>query len=92
MKQIKRFAHSKKTVEIQARVRQHLRIGGRFALGRQVSVFGLISNGIFLKINITLGIYRLNCLSDRIILSTISMSFFVNLDDNDRFGDCWFTN
>jgi hypothetical protein len=46
VKQIKRFAHSKKTVEIQVYVEQHFRIGGGFALGRPVSVFGLISKGI----------------------------------------------
>jgi hypothetical protein len=45
-KQIKRFAHSKKTVEIQVDVEQHFRIGGGFAFGRPVSVFGLISDGI----------------------------------------------
>jgi hypothetical protein len=33
VKQIKRFAYSMKTVEIQAYVEQHFRIGGRFALG-----------------------------------------------------------
>jgi hypothetical protein len=44
--QINRFAHSKKTVEIQAYVEQHFRIGGGFALGRPVLVFGLISDGI----------------------------------------------
>jgi hypothetical protein len=46
VKQIKRFAHFKKTVEIQAYVEQHFRIGGGFALGRPVSVFSLISDGI----------------------------------------------
>jgi hypothetical protein len=34
VKQIKRFAHFKKTMEIQAYVEQHFRIGGGFALGR----------------------------------------------------------
>jgi hypothetical protein len=42
VKQIKRFAQSKKTVDIQASVGQNFRIGGEFALGRPVSVFGLI--------------------------------------------------
>jgi hypothetical protein len=46
VKQIKRFAHSKETVEIQAYVEQHFRIGDGFALGRPVSVLGLISDGI----------------------------------------------
>jgi hypothetical protein len=46
VKQIKRFAHSKKTLEIQASVEQHFRIRGGFALGRPVSVFDLISDGI----------------------------------------------
>jgi hypothetical protein len=46
VKQIKRFAHSKKTVEIQTYVEQHFRIGGEFALGQPVSVFGLISDRI----------------------------------------------
>jgi hypothetical protein len=46
VKQTKRVAHSKKIVEIQAYVEQHFRIGGGFALGGPVSVFGLISDGI----------------------------------------------
>jgi hypothetical protein len=46
VKQIKRFAYSKKTVEIQAYMDQHFRIGGRFDVGRPVLVFGLISNEI----------------------------------------------
>jgi hypothetical protein len=46
VKQIKRFAHSKKIVELQAYVEQHFRIGGGFALSRPVSVFGLICDGI----------------------------------------------
>jgi hypothetical protein len=33
VKQIKKFAHSEKTVEIQAYMEQHFRIGGGFALG-----------------------------------------------------------
>jgi hypothetical protein len=33
-------------VEIQAYVEQHFGIGGDFFLGRPVSVFGLISDGI----------------------------------------------
>jgi hypothetical protein len=37
-------------------------------------------------------IYCFNGLSGRIVLSAISVSFFVNLDNNDRFGDCRFTN
>jgi hypothetical protein len=45
VKEIKRFAHSKKTVEIQAHVKQHFRIGCGFALGRPVWVFGLINDG-----------------------------------------------
>jgi hypothetical protein len=45
-KQIKRFAHPKKTVEIQASVEQHFRIIGGLALDRPVSVFGLVSDGI----------------------------------------------
>jgi hypothetical protein len=44
--QIKRFGHSKKTVEIQAYVEEHFGIGGGFALGRPVSVFGLLRDGI----------------------------------------------
>jgi hypothetical protein len=39
-------AHSKKTVDVQAYVKQHFRIRGGFALGRPVSVFGLINDGI----------------------------------------------
>jgi hypothetical protein len=46
VEQSKRFAHSKKTVEIQAYVEQHFRIGGGFALDRPVSVFGLTRDGI----------------------------------------------
>jgi hypothetical protein len=46
VKQIKRFAHSMKTVEIQAYVDQYFRIGSGFALGRRVSAFGLIRDGI----------------------------------------------
>jgi hypothetical protein len=46
VKQIKRFAHSEKTVEIQVYVEQHFRIGGGSALSWPVSVFGLISDGI----------------------------------------------
>jgi hypothetical protein len=46
VKQIKRFAHSKNPAEIQAYVKQDFWIGGGFALGRPVSVFGLISDGI----------------------------------------------
>jgi hypothetical protein len=49
-------------------------------------------NEIFLKINIILGIYRFNGLSDGIVLSAISVEFFVNVDDNDRFMACRFTN
>jgi hypothetical protein len=46
VKQIKRFAHSKKTVEIQTYMEQHFRIGGGFALDRPVSVFGVVSDRI----------------------------------------------
>jgi hypothetical protein len=46
VKQIKRFAHSKQIVEIQAYVAQHFRIGGGFLLGRPLSLFGLIRDGI----------------------------------------------
>jgi hypothetical protein len=46
VKQIKRFAPSKKTVEIHAYVEQHFRIGGGFALGRPASVLGLIPDEI----------------------------------------------
>jgi hypothetical protein len=41
---------------------------------------------VFLKINIALVIYCSNGLFGRIILSAISVSFSVNLDNNDRFG------
>jgi hypothetical protein len=40
------IAHSKKTVEIQDSVERHFRIGGRFAVSRPVSGFGLINDGI----------------------------------------------
>jgi hypothetical protein len=46
VKQIKRLAHSKKTMEIQTYAEQHSQIGGGFTLSRPVSVFGLISDGI----------------------------------------------
>jgi hypothetical protein len=46
VKQIQRFGHSKKTVEIQAHVEQHFQIGRRLALGCLASVFGLISDEI----------------------------------------------
>jgi hypothetical protein len=46
VKQIKRFARSNKAVEIQAYVERYFRIGGGFALGRQVSAFGLISDAL----------------------------------------------
>jgi hypothetical protein len=46
VKQIKRFANFKNFVEIQTYVEQHFRIGGGFALGSPVSVFGLISDEI----------------------------------------------
>jgi hypothetical protein len=46
VKQIKKFAHCKKTMEIRAYVEQHFRIGDGFTLGRPVSAFGLISDGI----------------------------------------------
>jgi hypothetical protein len=46
VKQVKRFAYTKKTGEIQAYVNQHFWIGGGFPLGRPVSLFSLISNGI----------------------------------------------
>jgi hypothetical protein len=46
VKQIERFTHSKKAAKIRADMEQHFRIGGGFALGWPVSVFGLISDGI----------------------------------------------
>jgi hypothetical protein len=44
--QIKRFSHSRKTMEIEAYVHNHFVIGNEFALGRPISVFRLISDGI----------------------------------------------
>jgi hypothetical protein len=46
VKDIKRFSHSRKTKEIEGYVRERFRLGTEFALGRPVSLFGLVSDGI----------------------------------------------
>jgi hypothetical protein len=46
VRQIKRFSHSRKTMEIKAYVQNHFVIGDEFSLGRLISVFRLISDGI----------------------------------------------
>jgi hypothetical protein len=46
VKQIRRFSSSKKAAEIKQYVETHFEIGNGFVLGRPVSLFGLISDGI----------------------------------------------
>jgi hypothetical protein len=46
VRQIKRFSYSRKTMEIEAYVQNHFVIGNEFSLGRPISVFRLISDGI----------------------------------------------
>jgi hypothetical protein len=46
VRQIKRLSHCRKTMEIEAYVQNHFVIEDEFALGRPISVFGLISDGI----------------------------------------------
>jgi hypothetical protein len=48
VKQIKRFSYSRKTAEIKEYVERHFEIRNGFALGRPVSLFGLVSDGIAL--------------------------------------------
>jgi hypothetical protein len=48
VQQIKQFSYSKKTAEISEYVERHFEIRNGFALGRPVSLFGLISDGIAL--------------------------------------------
>jgi hypothetical protein len=46
VRQIKRFSHWRKTMGIEAYVHNHFVIGDELALGRPLSVFRLISDGI----------------------------------------------